>query len=253
MRPLSAPRARAPRCRRVFAAHHTTAVRKRLPSRENCASIHAEFATYCSLICTFQSTSLIAVEPEARKDEARRMPNRNLLPAVLTLIFYLSASSTPAALAGDQCLVKPNAPAPHGKHWYFRSDRVNKRRCWYLKSVGQSARKGRVPAKPATGATGTRAAGNKCAAAAGRNEQSARRASERRFPQSDGAGSLGRDNGLVLSAARRADGTRCAAARWGCEEQGVARGGARSGRRDRSTAATRRRCLGACGQHGAAR
>jgi hypothetical protein len=69
------------------------------------------------------------------------MTKHKSLPAVLTLIVYLFMSSAPAALADDQCLIKPNAPAPHGEHWYYRTDRVNKRRCWYLRKAGLPVRK----------------------------------------------------------------------------------------------------------------
>lgn len=36
------------------------------------------------------------------------------------------------ARAADECLVKPNAPAPSGQHWWYRTDRAAKRKCWFL-------------------------------------------------------------------------------------------------------------------------
>jgi hypothetical protein len=44
-----------------------------------------------------------------------------------------------AAPAPD-CLAAPNAPSPQGRHWYYRVDRVNKRRCWYLGPQGTKPR-----------------------------------------------------------------------------------------------------------------
>src|SRR5437588_155036 len=32
----------------------------------------------------------------------------------------------------DDCLTKPNAAPPQGKHWYYRTDRTTQRQCWYL-------------------------------------------------------------------------------------------------------------------------
>jgi hypothetical protein len=43
----------------------------------------------------------------------------------------VSGSSVRAA---DDCVAKPNAQAPQGGHWYYRTDRVNNRKCWYLRS-----------------------------------------------------------------------------------------------------------------------
>ena len=40
----------------------------------------------------------------------------------------------------DECISKPNAPAPQGGHWYYRTDRTSKRQCWYLGEEGAKAR-----------------------------------------------------------------------------------------------------------------
>jgi hypothetical protein len=32
----------------------------------------------------------------------------------------------------DTCAAAPTASAPDGQHWYYRSDRTNHRKCWYL-------------------------------------------------------------------------------------------------------------------------
>jgi hypothetical protein len=41
------------------------------------------------------------------------------------------AQSTAQAKA-DACLGRPGATTPKGSHWYYRIDRANGRRCWYL-------------------------------------------------------------------------------------------------------------------------
>jgi hypothetical protein len=56
-----------------------------------------------------------------------------MLPFVV-LGFVLAPSN---ALAVDECLSKPNAPAPKGQHWYYRIDRANNnRQCWRLGAEG---------------------------------------------------------------------------------------------------------------------
>jgi len=42
--------------------------------------------------------------------------------------------ATYAGAASEQCSSKPDSSAPPGSHWYYRVDRVNQRRCWYLSS-----------------------------------------------------------------------------------------------------------------------
>ncbi len=54
---------------------------------------------------------------------------------VLISVAALGASSG-SARAADECKVKPNAPPPHGEHWYYRIDRDAKRQCWYLAPQG---------------------------------------------------------------------------------------------------------------------
>lgn len=37
-----------------------------------------------------------------------------------------------AARAADECAAAPNSPPPAGQHWWYRTDRAAKRKCWYL-------------------------------------------------------------------------------------------------------------------------
>jgi hypothetical protein len=65
-------------------------------------------------------------------------------PVVVVASVCLAISSAvlpdSVARAAPECLAKPSAPAPQGKHWYYQTDRINKRRCWYLASHGRNAR-----------------------------------------------------------------------------------------------------------------
>jgi hypothetical protein len=57
------------------------------------------------------------------------------------LIAALSAQPTHSARADDECIAKPNTPAPQGQHWYYRTDRASNRRCWRLGPVGLPVQK----------------------------------------------------------------------------------------------------------------
>jgi len=37
--------------------------------------------------------------------------------------------------AAADCLAEPNRDAPEGLHWYYRIDRENDRKCWYLRTL----------------------------------------------------------------------------------------------------------------------
>ena len=60
----------------------------------------------------------------------------------LSVVMGVVAFSVPFGILPDQpaqaadCLAGPNSPAPQGSHWYYRIDRVTKRRCWYIGAQG---------------------------------------------------------------------------------------------------------------------
>jgi hypothetical protein len=48
----------------------------------------------------------------------------------------ISAALSPGtASAAPECLIEPNRDPPDGLHWYYRYDRVNDRKCWYMRTV----------------------------------------------------------------------------------------------------------------------
>jgi hypothetical protein len=66
------------------------------------------------------------------------MGNRiGLFVSVVLASAALSATSSVAAPAADECIAKPNGPAPAGKHWYYRTNREIKKKCWYLADEGE--------------------------------------------------------------------------------------------------------------------
>ena len=52
------------------------------------------------------------------------------------------------------CLTAPNSPAPPNGHWYYRTDRMQERKCWHLQTDNGQSEQGVVqtareaPAKP---------------------------------------------------------------------------------------------------------
>jgi len=42
------------------------------------------------------------------------------------------------------CLTTPNSPAPLNSHWYYRTDRTQQRKCWYLRAADQPSQHGAV-------------------------------------------------------------------------------------------------------------
>lgn len=49
----------------------------------------------------------------------------------LAVLLPGAASGAPAG-AAEECLSAPNAAPPAGQHWWYRTDRASKRKCWYL-------------------------------------------------------------------------------------------------------------------------
>ena len=63
-----------------------------------------------------------------------------LIALVATLLVSGVGVGVPAdTIRADDCLAAPNSPAPQRSHWYYRLDRTNQRKCWYLRAPGQPA------------------------------------------------------------------------------------------------------------------
>src|SRR6516165_2248534 len=69
------------------------------------------------------------------------MPTRMaLLVLDFTIFLAMSLATAQTSRAADDCLLKPNAAAPPGSHWYYRVDRATQRECWYLGAEGAKVR-----------------------------------------------------------------------------------------------------------------
>lgn len=75
----------------------------------------------------------------------------------LILVVAISLASSLFAYssrAEDECLVAPNAKAPQASHWHFHRDPIKQRKCWYLRTEGQTMQGGVAGEKPEMIATG---------------------------------------------------------------------------------------------------
>ena len=56
---------------------------------------------------------------------------RAVLVATLAAIFAVGTAN-----AADDCVETPAGDAPQGSHWYYRTDKATKKKCWYLAQSG---------------------------------------------------------------------------------------------------------------------
>ena len=73
-----------------------------------------------------------------------------LISVVAVLLIALADGSLSAgfARAEENCLAAPNAPAPQGSHWYYRTDFIKQSKCWYLRAEGQAIETPTAQQKP---------------------------------------------------------------------------------------------------------
>ena len=79
------------------------------------------------------------------------MPDCKSTPVLVYITFVLLAGvfaqSTRDVGAAEECLSKPNSPAPQGQHWYYRVDHANGRQCWRLGPEGLRVQKSAPPSE----------------------------------------------------------------------------------------------------------
>jgi hypothetical protein len=68
--------------------------------------------------------------------------------AVLLMALADGSLSAGSARAVEICLAAPNAPAPQGSHWYYRTDFIKQSKCWYLRAEGQAIETPTAQQKP---------------------------------------------------------------------------------------------------------
>jgi hypothetical protein len=68
------------------------------------------------------------------------MLESKILPTILIIlpssVFLLLAHPGAGKAAAEKCNTRPSSSAPQGTRWYYRVNRTDNRRCWYLSSAG---------------------------------------------------------------------------------------------------------------------
>lgn len=59
--------------------------------------------------------------------------------AFASALFALCAIAAPYPAFAADCLAAPNAATPANGHWYYRTDRTQQRKCWYLRTDNQNS------------------------------------------------------------------------------------------------------------------
>src|SRR5215472_7494346 len=70
-------------------------------------------------------------------------PMMFFVPAILFTplgTVLVSAQTSLAEPAAEECKTKPGSSAPPGSHWYYRINRTDQRRCWFLGPEGAKVR-----------------------------------------------------------------------------------------------------------------
>src|ERR1700676_3137904 len=63
-------------------------------------------------------------------------PKEYQFPVLLVAALLVSGLSN--SRAEENCLLAPNARAPQGSHWYYRTDPTSQNKCWHLRADGQT-------------------------------------------------------------------------------------------------------------------
>lgn len=63
-----------------------------------------------------------------------------LAASLCTVFFVLGVSvvggiARPGTAFAADCVTAPNSAAPPGSHWYYRTDRTQQRKCWFLRAA----------------------------------------------------------------------------------------------------------------------
>jgi len=55
-----------------------------------------------------------------------------VVPAIAAAVIAALMAFGTRARSADECLAEPNRDPPDTRHWYYRIDRANNRKCWHL-------------------------------------------------------------------------------------------------------------------------
>jgi hypothetical protein len=73
---------------------------------------------------------------------AARFPVGSIALASAFVISIFDIMGFSGAARATDCLAAPGSPAPANSHWYYRTDRTQGRKCWYLRAVDGRSQEG---------------------------------------------------------------------------------------------------------------
>jgi len=71
-----------------------------------------------------------------------RRPIGSIVFASALLVPGLSVIVPASTARAADCLTAPNSSAPKNSRWYYRTDRTQQRKCWYLRAANQPLQQG---------------------------------------------------------------------------------------------------------------
>jgi len=98
----------------------------------------AEFASHCDRI----SQENQGVEGSIIMSAQIRQPIGSIGFVSALLVLSLSVSVPVNTARAADCLSAPNSSAPENSRWYYRTDRMQQRKCWHLGAANQPPQQG---------------------------------------------------------------------------------------------------------------
>lgn len=62
---------------------------------------------------------------------------RLIVLAAPFLVWGVGIAAPETSARADDCITAPNSAGPKGSHWYYKTDRQKRRKCWFLRPPGQ--------------------------------------------------------------------------------------------------------------------
>jgi hypothetical protein len=101
----------------------------------------ARFVSFCVLISHEHGRKIMG-RRETVSEQLRPIGTITFASALLISGFAVGVPANNAFAV--HCLTAPNSPAPPNGHWYYRTDRTQDRKCWYLQTDNGPSGRGAV-------------------------------------------------------------------------------------------------------------
>jgi hypothetical protein len=112
----------------------------------------SQFARDCRICIALRADSATTLRADGEDGRATmsEQARRRIVAAVFCTSLFSSLgidAAANSARAAD-CLAAPNSPAPENSHWFYRTDRAQQRKCWYLGAAKAAFTQGSMQAAP---------------------------------------------------------------------------------------------------------